>query len=146
MNVPMLAHTTFIRQERLLERTWDEVLTDEIMKYGKIEYEIAVSKNAVENNMAQICVFVDGGWSKRSYGHNYNAASGVASIIGKETKKILFMGVRKKYCSICYVASNLGVEAATPKCYKNWDHSSSGMDADIIVQGFNSSEEMHKLQ
>ncbi|GLV39544.1 hypothetical protein CBL_20448 [Carabus blaptoides fortunei] len=64
----------------------------------------------------------------------------------KKQKEILFMGVSNKYCSICYVASNRGVEAATHKCYKNWDHSSSGMEADIIVRGFNFSEEMHKLQ
>jgi len=26
-----------------------------------------------------ITVYVDGGWSKRTYGHGYNAASGVVS-------------------------------------------------------------------
>lgn len=35
----------------------------------------------MENGVGQICLLVDGGWSKRSYGHNYNAAFGVVSKI-----------------------------------------------------------------
>lgn len=34
LNVPMMSHTTFIRQERELGQTWDEILRMEIMKYG----------------------------------------------------------------------------------------------------------------
>ncbi|GLV33540.1 hypothetical protein CBL_20266, partial [Carabus blaptoides fortunei] len=70
LNVQMMLHTTFIRQERVLGQTWDEILTMEMMKYGTIKYEIALSKNAVVNGIGQICVLVDGGWSKRSFGHN----------------------------------------------------------------------------
>jgi hypothetical protein len=35
-----------------------------------------------------ITVITDGGWSKRTHKHSYNAAGGVAIIIGKETKKL----------------------------------------------------------
>ncbi|KAG0428494.1 hypothetical protein HPB47_024517, partial [Ixodes persulcatus] len=34
-----------------------------------------------EEGFWRIPVVVDGGWSKRSYGHNYNANSGVAVIV-----------------------------------------------------------------
>jgi hypothetical protein len=45
---------------------------------GKEEYKIAREKGDVDQDgVAHITVFLDGGWSKRSYGHNYNAASGV---------------------------------------------------------------------
>jgi len=44
-----------------------------------------------------ITVIVDAGWSKRTY----NAKSGVGVIIGKETGKLLFVGVRNKYCTAC---------------------------------------------
>lgn len=48
---------------------------------GKEEYKIAVEKGHIdEDGIPFITVCVDGGWSKRSYGHNYNAASGVVSI------------------------------------------------------------------
>ena len=37
------------------------------------------------NGYPAITVIVDGGWSKRSHKHSYNAKSGVAIIIGKQT-------------------------------------------------------------
>lgn len=43
------------------------------------------------------------------------------------------MGVRNKYCSVC---------ARTDKehvCYKNWKNSSTSMESDILVEGFNAS-------
>jgi hypothetical protein len=39
----------------------------------------------------------DGAWSKRSYKTNYNAFSGVASIIGARPKKVLYVGIKNKY-------------------------------------------------
>ena len=45
--------------------------------------------------------YVDGGWSKRSHKHSYNVKSGVAIIIGKETGKLLHIGVRNKFCHAC---------------------------------------------
>ncbi|XP_049819332.1 uncharacterized protein LOC126264655 [Aethina tumida] len=61
-----------------------------------------------------------GGWSKRSYGHTYNANSGAAVIIGKTTGKVLFMVIpqflkilKKRYhmdTSACkqYLCTNTG--------------------------------------
>ena len=36
-----------------------------------------------------ITVICDGGWSKRTHKHSYNAMGGVGVIIGSETKKTL---------------------------------------------------------
>ena len=58
---------------------------------------------------------LDGGWSKRSHKHSYNAKSGVAIIIGKETGKLLHIGVCNKYCSAC--AQNMPKESH--QCFKN---------------------------
>jgi hypothetical protein len=53
-------------------------LWEEMEAPGEKEYKIAREKGAVDQNgVAHITVFLDGGWSKRSYGHNYNAESGV---------------------------------------------------------------------
>lgn len=44
------------------------------------EYNYAEESNLIgDDGTAPITVYVDGGWSKRSYGHNYDAASGVVS-------------------------------------------------------------------
>jgi len=47
---------------------------------GTNEKEIALNKGDVDpDGIPYITVLLDGGWSKRSYGHSYNAASGVVS-------------------------------------------------------------------
>ncbi|KAK4882011.1 hypothetical protein RN001_005330 [Aquatica leii] len=114
---------------------------------GKKEHQIAVEKGCVDSDgIPWISVYLDGGWSKRSYGHNYNAASGVAVIIGRETKKVLYLGIRNKFCIICTKATNKDIEPAPHTCFKNWAGSSSGMESDIIVEGFCRSIEMHNLR
>lgn len=46
---------------------------------GESEKKMAVERGDVINGVPFITVIVDGGWSKRSYGHGFNAASGVVS-------------------------------------------------------------------
>ena len=60
----------------------------------------------------------DGGWSKCSHKHSYNAKSGVAVIFGLHTKKLLFLGVRNKYCSVCAVAEHKGQKTPQHVCYR----------------------------
>lgn len=40
----------------------------------------------------------DAGWSKVSYGHNYNAKSCAGTFIELETKKIIKMEVANTFC------------------------------------------------
>ena len=82
-----------------------------------------------------------GGWCKRSHRHSYNALSGVGVIFGKETKKLLFIGVRNKFCSVCAKGTDKEHD-----CFKNWEGASSSMECDIIVEGFCKSEEQHGLR
>lgn len=77
MDVPMATDKTFTRIERLIGKTWQEMLSEDIALSGNKEYELAISQNKIVNNVGLITVYVDGGWSKRSYGHNFNANSGV---------------------------------------------------------------------
>ena len=68
--------------------------------------------------------------------------SGVGIIIGQRTKKILHMSVKNKYCASC--------AAGSPRdkhhCYKNWDESSSAMETQAILEGFQQSEQVHGLR
>ena len=84
---------------------------------------------------------MDGGWSKRSHKHSYNAKSGVAIIIGKEKGKLLFIGVRNKYCNAC--ASGKKNNHAY---FRNWNASSSEMETDIILEGFIEAEKVHGVR
>ena len=93
-----------------------------------------------------ITVIGDGGWSKRSHKHSYNAKSGVAVIIEQHTKKLLFLGIRNKYCSICSIAENAGKEISVHQCYRNWNASSPAMESDILVEGFRQAEQTHGVR
>ena len=92
LDIPGMSKNTFISIEAQIREAWEAQLVKEIVKAGKEEREIAVSKNKLFEGVPAISVTVDGGWSKRSHKHSYNAKSGVAVIIGNATKKLLYLG------------------------------------------------------
>lgn len=61
------------------------------------------------------------------------------------TKKVLFFGVRNKYCCVCNSAKNQGKEPTPHSCFQNWNGPSTAMESDIIVDGFKHSLEMHNI-
>ena len=146
LGVPVMTKKAFIRTEHLLGSVWWEQLEQSMRLVGEEEKSLAISRNDFHENFPAITVIVDGGWSKRTHRHSYNANSGVAVIIGMETKKILFMGVRNKYCSTCARATNREEEIPKHNCFKNWNGSSSSMETDIIVEGFQKAESQHGVR
>ena len=50
-----------------------------------------MEKGCYHEGVPAMTVIIDGGWSKMSHKHSYNAKSGVAIILGKETGKLLYM-------------------------------------------------------
>lgn len=71
-----------------------------------------------------------------------------AAIIGYRTKKVLFLGVKNKYCSICIRSGLRGTNVKEHRCTKNWSdkNGSSDMEAAIIVEGFKQSEQMYGIR
>lgn len=83
LNVPMMAKSTFLLRQKKTKCIWESKLLEEMKENAQIEKEIAIESGDVDSDgIPFITVVVDGGWSKRSYGHNYNALSGVGCIIG----------------------------------------------------------------
>ena len=130
--------------EKRIGQWWWALLEDSMKEAGAAEKAIAIANGRYHQGVPAITVIVDGGWSKRSHKHSYNAKSGVGIIIGKETGKILYLGVRNKYCSVCHKAAGGTIPPHT--CFLNWDESSSAMETDIILKGFLQSEEQHGLR
>ncbi|XP_048481126.1 uncharacterized protein LOC119691926 isoform X1 [Plutella xylostella] len=114
---------------------------------GKEEKAMAIKAGRInKDGIPIIDVVTDGCWSKRSYKKNYSALSGAAAIIGKNTGKILFLGVKNKYCSICMLdQKRSNATKRLHQCYKNYSGPSTAMESSIIVEGFKSSIEMHGL-
>ncbi|XP_042143988.1 uncharacterized protein LOC120849343 [Ixodes scapularis] len=69
-----------------------------------------------------VTVVADGAWSKRSYKNKYDAPSGMAAIVGHSTHKVLFLGVRNKFCIMC-ARTKPGETPPDHRCFKNWQGS-----------------------
>ncbi|KAF0755359.1 YqaJ domain-containing protein [Aphis craccivora] len=65
-----------------------------------------------------------------------------------QKKKLLFLGVRNKYCSMCARKKSADESLTGHKCTKNWSatNSSSGMESSIIIEGFMQSEKMYGIR
>lgn len=80
MDIPTMSPNKFRRIERKLGSVWFEHLTEEIKIAGEQEKSIAIQKGHVSSDgVPFVTVYVDGGWLKRSYGHNFDSSSGMVS-------------------------------------------------------------------
>ena len=146
MNVRRMPKKLYTATERFLSDCLHQLLTEKIITAGEEEKRLAEARGDFHQGIPAITVVVDGGWSKRSHKHSYNAKSGVAVIFGQCTKKLLFLGVQNKYCAVCSAAENQSTPTPHHRCYRNWSGSSAAMESDIIVEGFQSSEQTHGLR
>lgn len=106
----------------------------------------AIATGSYHQGVPAVKVVVDGGWSKRTHKHTYNAKSGVAVVFGHFSKKLLFLGVRNKFCSVCTIHKNRDEDPPSHKCFKNWDGSSASMESNIICEGFRLSESQYGIR
>ncbi|XP_033729993.1 uncharacterized protein LOC117319268 [Pecten maximus] len=125
---------------------WYLSVKDDLLAAGAEERRLAIEKGNYHNGIPCITVICDGGWSKRSHKHSYNALGGVAVIIGAETGKLLHIGVRNKHCYICSHSEANHTQPRPHECYKNWSESSQAMESSIIVEGFQQAEKTHGLR
>ena len=98
LQIPSVSKAIFIQLERHLGAVFEQLVGDCVVAAGKEEKKLAIAHNLYHNGVPAITVVVDDGWNKRSHKHSYNAKSGVGVIFGAATKKLLFIGVRNKYC------------------------------------------------
>ena len=89
------------------------------MKTGREEKQIAEQNKNYHEGLPAITVVVDSSWSKRSHKHSYNTNSGVGVIFGAATKKLLYIGVRNKYCVVCSISQKHSSPPPQHMCLKN---------------------------
>lgn len=142
LGVPVMSKKCFTTTERTIGEWWRECLQQSMAEAGKLERQLAIERDEYHEGVPAISVVVDGGWSKRSHRHSYNAKSGVGIIIGLATKKILHISVRNKYCAGCATGSPRDEH----QCYKNWEESSSAMETSAILEGFQEAEKLHGVR
>ncbi len=142
IGVPVMTKNSFIDMERAIGEMWKQELLQSMAEAGREERQLAIQRGECHEGVPAITVVVDGGWSKRSHKHSYNANSGVGIILGKATGKLLYLSVRNKYCSSCAQ----GISRDKHHCFLNWSASSSEMETDIILEGFLEAERVHGVR
>lgn len=148
LDIPSPSSATYaVYQDEICE-IYNKAAVDAMKKAAEEEAKLAVEVGDVDDEgCPNIAVVADGAWSKRSYRTNYNALSGVACIVGLRTTKVLYMAVKNKFCSVC-ARKDLYKDNTCPDhtCFKNWTGPSTGMEAAIIVEGFQKSVEMYGIK
>lgn len=147
LNIPCMSDLTYFKYREEITNDFHAAALENMKIAAEIEKQMALERNETINGIPYITVVADGSWMKRSYGTAYDSSSGVGVIIGLRTGKVLFIGIRNKYCSICDMAEARNIEPRKHKCYRNFDRyaSSTRMESDAIVEGFKCSIEMHGL-
>ncbi|KAL4101121.1 hypothetical protein QTP88_021141 [Uroleucon formosanum] len=147
LDIPSLSTCAYTKIQENVADIVHATAWDEIKKAGEEEKKLALECGDVDvDGTPVITVIADGQWSKRSYRTKYDTLCGAASIIGFKTKKVLFVGIRNKYCCICQKFKNNQKVAPDHQCFINWKKSSTSMEADSALEGFMKSEEMHGLK
>ena len=86
----------------MLSENWQKLAQQSMDLAAEEERNLAIEEGRVNKNGTPVVdVIADGVYGKRSYKKNYSALSGAAAIVGKRTGKILYLGVRNKYCYHC---------------------------------------------
>ncbi len=81
LEIPPMSERMFYKLQSELGELWQDELIKNMEEAGKEEHDIAKNLGHIdEDGILHITVNLDGGWSKRSYGHTYKASSGVVSI------------------------------------------------------------------
>ena len=84
MDVPGMTKRMYTATERYLGEEMKQQLIVAMSEAAKEEREHTMANNMLHQGVPAIKVIIDGGWSKRSHKHSYNAKSGVA-VIHQET-------------------------------------------------------------
>lgn len=148
LDIPSPSSATYAVYQDQICDIYNKAAIDAMKKAAEEEAKLAIELGEIDDEgCPNIAVVADGAWSKRSYRTNYNALSGVACMIGLRTTKVLYMAVKNKFCLVC-ARKDLYKEnkCSQHTCYKNWTGPSTGMEAAIIVEGFQKSMEMYGLK
>jgi hypothetical protein len=139
----------FTKYEKEIGAELDKTLHEYLIDNGKTERRMALEAGEKIHPSGEVetCVIVDGSWCTRSYGKRYTALSGCGVVIGFYSKKLLHLGIRNKYCSVCIKYRNQGIISAPDHtCFMNWHGPSTGMESDILVDAFRIAPTMHRLR
>ncbi|KAH3819964.1 hypothetical protein DPMN_121708 [Dreissena polymorpha] len=95
----------FSSLEHTIGEWWSKSIKDEMLKAGAEERRKAIEKGHFHEGIPYFTGICDGGWSKRTHKHTYNASGGVAVIFGAETRNYctLVSEISIAYCALVQI-------------------------------------------
>lgn len=143
MEIPCMSSSTFDTENKKIQKDWDKLAKHHAKEALKEEIRLARERGDIDSaGNALICVICDGSWAKRSYGKGYSSLSGCAAIVGFYTKKVLYFDTKNKYCDICTKSYAKMCPPNYHPCNISYTGPSSGMETEILVEGFQACERM----
>ena len=91
------------------------------------EQELTNNEIHMSDRIPGIEISSDAAWQKQGSQCSYNSLSGIASAIGKRTKKIVHFNSRYKKCRVCWYASKHQRTPRKHQCRLNWQGSSKSI-------------------
>lgn len=148
LDIPAMCADRFKTLNDDIGSLWEMTAEQSMKEAAEEERLAAIERGDIdeEDGIPFISVVTDGCWCKRSYNKNYTALSGVAAIVGATFGKVLWIGVRNKYCVICVRNKNKNLTPPPHFCTCNYSGPSSEMEWQSIVQGFERSVEMYNMR
>lgn len=95
MNIEYMVKKTYEIIHEITAEAFAKAVEESMNAAANEERELALQRNEVINGIPHIAVIGDGSWMKRSYKTGrYDSLSGVRTICGVRTSKVLHMSVR----------------------------------------------------
>lgn len=114
-NMPCMSEKTYIKHQELIIDDFERTAIENMKTAGEVEKQLALERNEVISGIPYITVVADGSWMKRSCGTVYDSLFSVGAIIGYRTRKVLFVGIRNKFCTVRNIAERKGMEVKSHK-------------------------------
>ncbi|VDI69646.1 myosin V [Mytilus galloprovincialis] len=133
LGIPGATAKTLKKREREIQKPLSEIAKTSCVNALQEEIEKTREQLNVETtngtDIPKLTAKYDMCWQKRGSGRSYSSHSGVGSVIGQNTGKVLNFKVCSDHCRICLKASQLGKEPENHECQKNWNKSPKAMEA-----------------
>ena len=137
LNIPQISHTSLKDREEEIGAVIETFANNSVDAALMQEKELAAKEMHIEDSVPGIEISSDAAWQKRGSQRSYNSLSGIASAIGKRTKKIVHYNSRYKRCRVCWYASKHQKTPRKHKCQLNWHGSAKAMEPHMFVEMVN---------
>ena len=133
MNLPQISHQCVKERETEIGSVMESLAKKSVNAALKKEFELSL-KDTSMGQQTGIEVSSDAAWQKCGLQRSYNSLSGIGSVIGKRTRKIVQFNAWYKRCFSCWYVAKHKISPKKHRCQLNWYGSAKVMELDMFVE------------